>query len=83
MTVKCLLYVFGYDAGAHIVFKYTIDDRTMGRNDQKVALARDVAYAAGFRGQILLLFIRSYLKNASKGPWRCCPARISGISHLF
>ena len=61
MTVKYLLYIFGNDAGAQIVFKYTIDDRTMGRNDQQVALAGDVSYTAEFWGQIILLFIRTYL----------------------
>ena len=55
MTIKCLLNILGNDAGAHIIFKYAIDDRTVGRDDQKVALARDVSYTARFPGQILLL----------------------------
>ena len=55
MTVKYLLYIFGNDAGAHVVFKDSIDDRAVGRNDQKVASAEDIPYTAGFPGQVLLL----------------------------
>jgi hypothetical protein len=58
MTAKSLLYIFSNDASAQIVFKYTIDDRAMGRNDQKVTFAGDVSYTAGFSGQIVLPFMR-------------------------
>ena len=60
MTVKSLLDLFGYDACAHIVFKYTIDDRAMGRNDQKVALAGEVPYTAIFPGHNRLLKILNF-----------------------
>ena len=50
MASEPLLDTFSDDAGADIVLKFAVDQRAVGRDDQKAALSGDVADAFDFVG---------------------------------